>query len=719
MNSTRLLVAGAFALLLVTTARSAPVPPEAKKDPATWFKAAYFDPISLGELIKTFPKNSEWAAKAQLQIANLHAHSGTYLSNMPLQAQTAAKEYQSIIDLYPDQLDSVVQAKAGMATLYWDKLDQKDKAMELWKELKALGKLPPESPLARGARTSPVVLIRDTERTYGLGFRDFAISDDGSLYVAKAVPEKFTIQGRDSVLYVAHILRYSPTGSFVSTFTKSGIRGDNQSSLYLSRGQPYLKSSQKLIVMGAHGELKGELVNQFERFQFFPGGPNQSAGMGLTDQVPLGFVLEPTGFQAFYPNSLRKFNYSGDLMSKVSVDYCNRGEPNMVGMAENSRGEVLVAEPACGVVLRIGPEGVRSRITNTSGPEGTFSGISDMYLDKTGNSYILDVQGKSIIKYGKSGEFSNRFQNDAIDEYSRIAADIDGNIYLFGRPVAFGGAIIVLNAKGEELRRFNVKYDALGGMHKSVVDDLEVSKGRIYAAIDRYFVEFDADGKVLSKIQRPPMNWGRSGMRIAKDRKGRIAFLDRGQIYLVEGGEARLLVDFKELRRVGEPTEFGFDETGSIIVKGSGLFRYDAAAKTVEEIKAPKGVFLQSAVVNPTGGILASGHQLMGTPVIKAFRLSSSGELLATIESKLNAKKFWQPLDVAVDSSDNFYVYDQANKALLKFTPEGKPAGETPLSPYFSGWIQRIRIDRGGHLFVFSKEQDASIIARFGLADLY
>lgn len=74
---------------------------------------------------------------------------------------------------------------------------------------------------------------------------------------------------------------------------------------------------------------------------------------------------------------------------------------------------------------------------------------------------------------------------------------------------------------------------------------------------------------------------------------------------------------------------------------------------------------------------------------------------------------------MAFDRGGNFYVYDQANKSLLKFDPEGKSSGEAPLEAYFDGWIQRIRIDKSGRLFVLSKEQDDVVIERFDLAELF
>lgn len=104
---------------------------------------------------------------------------------------------------------------------------------------------------------------------------------------------------------------------------------------------------------------------------------------------------------------------------------------------------------------------------------------------------------------------------------------------------------------------------------------------------------------------------------------------------------------------------------------------------------------------------------------MQAWRIDSAGTLLGTIQSSQNAKQFWQPVDVTVDSSDNIYVFDQANKSLLKFDPAGKPAGESSLAAYSNLRIQRIRLDRQGHLYLLSTEMDANVIQRLDLADLF
>lgn len=695
-----------------------------RNNPAAWFNAASYNPIALGAFIRRFRGNREWVAKAQLKLADLHAHSGVYAGNIALQAETAVKEYQAILDNYPEQQDLVIQAKTSMARLYWDNLGQKDKAMQLWKELKAIRKLRPDSPLARGARTTPTVLVRDPEKAFGIGIFDFAVADDGSLYVVKATHQKIPVNGTPKDLTASNILHYSPAGKFISTFTAIGIPSAwTGLTISLNRGQPELLDQQKILLLGPKGERKGELVNQFDRFQFFP-DPQGFSGMGSTPQVPLGFYLESSSFEAFYPNSLRKFNYSGDLISKIDLDYCNRWEPNMVRLAKNSKGEMIVAEPACGAVLRIGPEGIRSRLSTSAGPGGSFTNISDMYVDGKGRSYILDVPGKSVLKFDAAGKFVSTVKCDAIDEYSHVAADDDGRVYVFGRPATFSGAIIVFNADGTESRRIGIDYSKMPGMHKQMVDDLEVSGGKIYAAIDRNLVEYDSQGKQTLLVTQPPMEYGRSGMRLAKDRKGRIAFLDRGQILQLDQQGSHSIADLKPnpkaVSRVPEPTSFGFDADGSLLIYGfGGLLHYDIQSRTAKKIEAPKGVFFQNAVFSPTGGILANGFPLQGNRTMQAWRIDSSGSVLGTIQSAANAKQSWKPSDVAVDAGDNIFVFDQANNSLLKFDPTGKPAGEASLAAYTNLRIQRIRLDKQGNLYLMSTEMDANVIQRLVLADLF
>jgi len=695
-----------------------------RDDASIWFRASYNDPLALAALIKRFPDQREWVAKAQLRLADLHAHSGTYMGNIPLQAETAVKEYQAIIDKFPEQQELVIQAKTSMARLYWDNLGQKDKAMQLWKELKAVGKLPPDSPLARGARTTPTALVRDADKAYGVGLEDFIVADDGSLYVAKGVLQNAVVEGKPRGISVGHILHYSVSGAFISTFTKTGIPGANFfASLSMHEGHPYLNTQQKIYPLGKGGEWKGELVNQFDRFQFFPDVQGYG-GIGNTLQVPLGFLLEASSFEAFYPGSLRTFNYSGDLISKTDAEYCNRWEPNLVRMVKNSKGETLIAEPACGVVLRLGPEGVRSRISNSAGPGGAFTTISDMYVDGAGASYIVDVPGKSILKFDKSGKFVSSLKSDVIDDFARIAVDDAGRVYLACRPASFQEAIIVYSAGGKELRRFGVDFSRLGGVHKQMVDDLEVSKGKLYAAIDKYLVEFDSAGKQTIRAETPAMGYGRSGMRLGKDRKGRISFMDRGQIFQLDEQGTHLLADFrsgpKDVNHTGEPTSFGFDADGSLLIFGfGGVQHYDSQSKKAKKLEAPKGAFFQNAVFSPTGGILASGFPLMGNRTIQAWRIDGTGNLLASIQSVSNAKQYWQPTDIAVDSADNIYVFDQANKSLLKYDPTGKPLGESSLAAYTNLRIQRIHLDRQGNLYLLSTEMDANVIQRLNLADLF
>lgn len=115
--------------------------------PEYWFKSAGSDVMALRNLIRKFPKERSWCVKAQMKIAKAFFYTAS--------PDIAIAEYQKIINDYPEFQNEAVEAKTDMATLFWVKLDQHDKAILLWRELKAIGKLPKDAVLSNHTTSTP------------------------------------------------------------------------------------------------------------------------------------------------------------------------------------------------------------------------------------------------------------------------------------------------------------------------------------------------------------------------------------------------------------------------------------------------------------------------------------------------------------------------------------------------------------------------------------
>lgn len=99
------------------------------------------------------------------------------------------------------------------------------------------------------------------------------------------------------------------------------------------------------------------------------------------------------------------------------------------------------------------------------------------------------------------------------------------------------------------------------------------------------------------------------------------------------------------------------------------------------------------------------------TPTIEKYDLS--GKELLRIPEAQGARSLWNPIDIAKYGRGELLIADSTNRRIAKYSMAGKYLGDFDLKPYLSGWLQRIRVDSKGRLYILSSEMSGQVILRF------
>ncbi|HAH08448.1 MAG TPA: hypothetical protein DCM05_18305 [Elusimicrobia bacterium] len=673
-----------------------------------WKIASDRDIIALRQCPARFPKERKICAQAQLRAA------GILMSNESYEA--AAKEYAGVVKTFPELQDEVVEAKSSLARLYWQKLGQQAKANELWKELSALGRLPPDAAFEAGKSVVPVTVIQDIEKTFRRGIFDFDVLDDGSILLLRLLDRKGP-DGRPSPSGAQpRFDRHDSNGKFLKSLPDNGIT-EIPHAMYRNAAKLFLESYSKLIVLSNGGAVLGELVNQFKNFELKSELHNGVGGISHSEQFPQAIWTDAEMFWVLYWESLRGFDYQGALVRNITVPSCREWGNSKGRMVGNRRGDLVFTQPVKGNVFRVDSKGQLIPMRPPKLAEGSFSHIVHMFSDKEDNLYVIDRGSRRILKFGKGGEFIRSFEDESVTEPTGGAVDEKGNVYVVGYGAQGGDVVTVFDSKTSAVSRIRIPTMSLPNISNSNILDIEVSGNEIYMVVAQYVIKADRSGRILSRFQAKSSL--RDFVRLAKNRQGNVFFCDGKGIWQYEGENSRLVVEFPARESNQYIASFAFDNQGGIYAYShpEGVFFFDAQTKQITPLKGKYGSRLFSVrfmSVDREGRLYGTMSDI---PEIKT--ISSDGETKTLISGKASGKQFWSPRDIALDAQNNIYVYDEANKALLKFQPDGAFVKEFSLAKHIGGWVNRIRIDGNGRLYVLSDERDDRRIVRFELRDMF
>lgn len=676
-----------------------PVDPES---PVFWYHTAENDIIALRALPDRFPKERSWGAKARLRIAYILTANERY--------EEAAAEYAEVVRLYPDQPDEAAEAKGRAAKLLWERLGRQDQAVALWRELKAAGRLPQDAVLPEGEAVIPVTLVQDAEKGYRRGIVDFDLLPDGGLLLLRLTERKAgrTAGGKGGA--EPRLELRDAQGKFLSSLPDNKIE-EIPHAMYRNGTGIFLETHSKLIRLSDRGAVIGELVNWFKNFEVKTGLHNGVYGSSTGESFPMAMWAADESFTVLYWGSLRTFDFQGALRRTVPVPFCDDWGNARGRMVGNAQGELVFTQPNQGKVFRVDTEGKLIPMRPPALPPAEFGSIVHLFADADDNLYLIDRDSRRVLEFKNDGAFIRSFFDAEINEPTSCAADEQGNVYVVGYGARGGETVTVFDKDTAAVSKIRIPTDSVRAGNGNILD-IEVSGDGIYIVVGENVARADRSGRIVSSYR----NQGRTSL--AKDRQGKIYFPRGNAVWIYDGEQSHPLAEFPAGRpgqaigsfAVTDRKVYGFAGAG-------GLLAYDRQSGQTEPVKPKEGKAFRchgALLPDKEGNLFAVDLEQRGV-----HRIAPDGGEAIVLSGKASARKYWQPGDLALDARENLYVYDGANKSLLKFQPDGAFVAEFGLAKFVGGWVRRIRTDSAGRLYLLSDDPDKTRLLRFDLKQIF
>ncbi len=689
------------------------IPPDSAE---FWFRVLDRDMIGLQALLKRFPEDRKWCMKAQMRIAAHQLRREAYAE--------AAAEYETALRLYPEFPDETVEAKTRLAGLCWRNLNRKEEAQRLWRELEAIGKVPPDAAL--GDRPLAITtLLKEPGGAWMNGIADFDLAPDDSLVVLRleSQPVKEKSQGKASTL--CRLNHHDATGTFQKTLVQERVTETNTrdqfKGLQHSDGKYYVQTADAyrgFFIFDAEGKFNGELARRGDRFQVTTERSTEASTDHHWETWPRALFAWEGTIAILTLDKVRFFNDRGDPLREIAVPSCDASDSYR--LTGNNKGDLAFIQPKEGKAFILDRSGKLVPIKYPGTPEGRISQLRHLFTDQAGNIYCVDQPTRKVIKFDSSGKFVRSLSHESIVEPTSATVDEQGNVYVIGYGALAGGSIAtVLDAEGRFQRAVEIAKNREGALHGNILD-IEISQGDIYAVVNQSVIRCDRDGNLLSKYTSEGRN---SGLTLIKDGAGRIYFTTDGQIFRYEAEASRPMPLPAEATAAGTTGRsglrvLGFDRNGILV--GADVtqnpVRVDLATGTVKGYKTSSGrrLFGGWTAVDAAGTIFTTGDS---GREIRAIAPDGSESLLAKAE--LRAKSFWFPNDLFFDRKDSIYVYDGANKSLFKFKADGSFVAETSLATQIPGNVHRLRLDAQNRLLALVEASDTKSIIRLDLEAIF
>lgn len=686
--------------------------------PELWYRTLSTDAVGLRALLKRFPEERSWCAKATLGIADADLRREAF--------EEAAAGYEGLLKDYPEATDEVVQAKGKLASLYWSKLNRKREAIRLWRELEAVGKLPPDAHLGEHPMDVETLLV-DPAAGWLAGVMDFDVTADGGLVVLRLGKQPGKEAGKGTTLSTLEL--YDAAGMPLKTLLReeASQAGSQEIFLNLQRfGARYAvtvnDASGKFLVFDASGSLTVELTRRGNGFEATPAKGPPTHENSFFDVSPRASFMEEEWFAVLTPQQVRRFDYGGRLLAEFAIPREEAIDNYKPCLAGNRDGVLVFSQPKAARVFKVDGAGTVTPMKVPGPTEGGFTQISHLFTDRDRNVYLVDPPSRRVLEFDPSGTFLRSFGHESVTEPTNATVDEQGNVYVVGYGFNGGQTVTVIDGAGRFLRAIRIATDEAHQPNGNILD-VEVSGEEIFVVVGKAVLRCDRDGRILS-IFKPA--GGESSLTLMKDGSGQIFFRDGGKVFRFAGDASQeLAVPLDEAatraQAAGLPGMLllGLDRGGAVVGLApttNELVRADPATGAFRRIKRPPRavIFGGVAAVDADGRILAAdgyGREITA--------IAPDGAETAFVRAAKDTRKAWHPQDVLLDKEGSVYVHDGANHSLVKFKADGSFAAEADLGSQVPRWVRRVRLDPLGRVLMLVETGNARSIVRVSLASLY
>jgi sugar lactone lactonase YvrE len=544
-----------------------------------------------------------------------------------------------------------------------------------------------------------------------------------------SLPVGITTDSKGAV-YVADfqankILKFDQTGQLLNFWGTTGdgpgefngptgVAVDNKGNVYIAdennqRIQKFDASGQFLLEWGTPGSGEGQFGQINGRGEIL-GGP---AGLVLDYQNNV-YVADPYNFR------IQKFTSNGTFLSSIGRYGRGAGEFHWPsGLALDQKNNLYVVDSVLSRIQNFDLSGKPLFSFGSQGSDdGQFSTASNranlkIVLDNSGNIYVSDSHSFRIQKFDAQGNFLLKWGGASSNSSS---ASNDGK---FGYPANLNGSGIPVSAP------LDMAFDAQGQLYIIDPGNKRVQK-------------FDQQGKFLAKWGETTIAtsiFDQQALSVALDRWGNLYVLHNRQVQKLDSTGHLLLtwqlpeergasfqaiaVDSLGYSYVLEPNNnsiWKFDNNGQLLLK------WDLGGTPAYYGK------ISSAGAEPTATPLPAPTPPTGGPPVRfqpvALAIDSSDNIFVNDASGGQIKKFdsqgnfllsigqntqtaFSPNGLVVDSDGNLYITDRSNKQVMKLDQRGQillKFGSYGQNPGQFREPAGLGLDAAGNIYVYDSQ---------------
>jgi len=395
-------------------------------------------------------------------------------------------------------------------------------------------------------------------------------------------------------------------------------------------------------------------------------------------------ISDPNGITVFNNNvyicdthnmRVLKFSTSGRYITEYGKKSLGR-DFNTEEIDFDKEGNMYVIEHSG--ISKISSEGNLIASWENFGPD-RFMDISDVYVDSSGNIFVVDSNNKYIIKLDSNGNYMEHFVFSGKTEIStprKFAIDSDGNILVTD---SAENRVVKLNSKGEYIQQWGESWK-IEGHYQSPYGVTADVYGNIYIADtnNQRIQKLNSNGQIL-KV------WGgleEYDFSIPE----KTAVDDEGNMYVADSGNSRIvkidsngsIIDTLGKRGKGNgqfrhPVGIALDDEGNIYVADSDNDRIQKFKNDGTFIKAwgsgqdrtniDDDCWLAGLALDDSENVY-----VVDTYNNQIIKFDSDGNIIGTIGNELG---LYCPNGIAIDEAGNIYIADRVNDRIVKTDSEG------------------------------------------------
>jgi len=661
-----------------------------KLDPAIWFNVSQRDILGLKNLIKTFPNEQEWKAKAELQIGSLY-------ENME-DRQGAQAKYLKVISAYPTT-SAMPDAKAKLANLYWNFLNKQSEAMVLWKELDAIGQLPANTAYSVNKQLIPQLVYEEKEDGDWLTHLvDFIPGSDGKVVLLS--------QGQNGkragiVTLVDYVSKSAKNLVDIPGMYFKGIKSIKSGYVVYDSLYSILFDKQwtPLKIFKVRHDLKMSVE------------PYSDKIIKSGEASALVWDMHDGYFNAWLEGGVAKFDYTANRTALFPRIDCERDD--YMSLAQNNFGVTMYASNVPGCAGFIGPNGESIPLKDPLADAGRFNTAQGMTIDRKGNIYIYarefeyDVRQNKVVKLSPDGGFINEYKLKDEDLYINAMSVMDDGRLLLCVSGARKPYSILVVSKDNKLEKA-IEIGALQLETNPAVNSIAAAGHTIYLGSHNTIVMIDFEGNKKGVFGLAP------GLaRLSVSPSGDIYFTNDKKMYKIYGTKVEQVSDFPK----DAWFDFLADGTGIAYYFREGMFAFDpkTRASRLLSFKSPTDFMkgLRNFGVDPSGRIVVSNYSDTNIYVLDPKTLS-----VTTLPRSGGVRHKLRIKSINTDTSGNFYLADDPNRSIIRLNKKGEFTGLLDLKPLAALYPRKFQVDNAGSIYFLSTSKDFNRIYKLEAQNL-